>query len=225
MPDRSLPESDSAWRLHHGDLFERPALARRTRHGTALSALVAAGDWDGYELQARWALEDRIPLPWLRETLLQSYLFVGYPRAIQALQILTRCGPEEERESFWTDAARHPEWGPRGRNLCERIYGPSFGPLLSVMRRTHPELAEWMIREGYGKVLSRSFLGATVRELCVVALLTAQQSWPQLEAHLSGALRVGASPQAVEEAVETGARMAPGIDAARARLLSERARA
>ncbi|MBD3161388.1 MAG: hypothetical protein GF346_04210, partial [Candidatus Eisenbacteria bacterium] len=200
------------------------ALPRRTRHGAAISALAAGGDWEGFERQARWALDERVALPWLREVMLQAYLFIGYPRAIQALQILTRCGPEEEQGQFWTDAARRPEWGPRGRNLCERIYGPQFRPLLSVMRRTHPELAEWMIREGYGKVLSRPFLGAKVRELCVVSLLTAQRSWPQLEAHLSGALRVGATHATLAEAVETGAQMAPETEKSRALRLVQKAR-
>ena len=220
MRSRSNTSTEAEWRNRHDALFHRPGLSGRTRHGAALAALTAIGDWTDFEWQATWAIEDRCPLPWLREVALQNYLFVGYPRAITALQILTRCAGDPEPIRFWTDPATRREWLPRGRKLCEQIYGRQFGALLAVMRRTHPELADWMIREGYGKVLARPFLGPRVRELCVLSLLTAQESWAQLRSHISGAVRVGAPRQEIREAVETGLRMAPNVDKERARRLS-----
>jgi 4-carboxymuconolactone decarboxylase len=219
------PASDPAatWRRRHARFFARPGLARRTRHGAALAALTAVGDWDGFAAQAAWAIVDRCPLPWLREATLQSYLFVGYPRAITALQILTRQTHSRSDRRFWTEKEDRWPWLPRGRNLCRKIYGRHYEPLLKAMHQTHPELADWMIREGYGKVLARPFLGARVRELCVIPILAAQESWPQLDSHLRGALRVGARPLEVTEAIETGLRMAPDADKTRARSAVRRA--
>jgi 4-carboxymuconolactone decarboxylase len=152
---------------------------------------------------------------------LQNYLFVGYPRAITALQTLSRCARDEASVEFHLDPTPPRHWAARGRALCRDIYGEHYESLLIVMKRTHPELADWMIREGYGKVLARPYLGPRVRELCVIALLAAQESWPQLRSHLAGALRVGAKRGEAREAVETGLRMAPEADAREARSVVE----
>ncbi len=152
-----------------------------------------------------------------------TYLFVGYPRAITALQGLARSSGGRDDLRFLRDMAPRASWPGRGRRLCRKIYGPDYGPLLAVMRRTHPDLADWMLEEGYGKVLARPFLGARVRELVVVALLVAQESWPQLASHLAGARRTGARGSEIREALETGLRMAPRAERRRARPALRRA--
>ncbi len=209
----------ASWRARHGAFFRRPGLPRRLRHAAALSALAAAGDWAGFESQARWAVLSRTPIAWLREAILQSYLFVGYPRAIEGLKILSRIAPVSSRaappRTESPTAARH--WRARGEALCRAIYGPHYPALLRLMREIHPDLAAWMVTEGYGKVLSRPFLTTREREICVIPILAAQGSWPQLGSHLAGALRVGARRREVAEAIETGIRFSPRADRARAR--------
>jgi alkylhydroperoxidase/carboxymuconolactone decarboxylase family protein YurZ len=185
---------------------------------------MASGDSRGLELQLRWAIEDRVPLSWLRELLLQNLLFVGYPRTIQALQALAgTTGPAGEQEAFWTEPRRPSLWRKRGRALCARIYGPRFEALVAAMRRLHPDLAAWILEEGYGRVLARPLIAARVRELAVVSLLVAQEAWPQLRAHAIGARHVGARALEVEEAARTGIVMAPGVDKATARRVIRRA--
>ena len=61
----------------------------------------------------------------------------------------------------------------------------------------HPELAEWILDDGYGRVLSRPGLSIRERELIVVAVLSALRLPKQLESHVRGALRVGATPREV----------------------------
>jgi 4-carboxymuconolactone decarboxylase len=62
----------------------------------------------------------------------------------------------------------------------------------------HPALADWMIEEGYGKVLARKGLHIHRRELCVVAVLAVFHAPDQLRSHLRGALAVGVDPETVE---------------------------
>ena len=69
------------------------------------------------------------------------------------------------------------------------------------MRELSPELAEWMIVEGYGKVLSRPQLSPVERELCTVAALTVMDWERQLFSHIKGALNVGAAKNEVKEAI------------------------
>ncbi len=63
------------------------------------------------------------------------------------------------------------------------------------MSRAHPDLADWILVEGYGKTLARPFLSLRERELIVVPTLAALGAWRQVPSHVGGALRAGASPR------------------------------
>lgn len=140
----------------------------------------------------------------VEEALLQAYLFVGFPRVLQAMEVWRSRqaeAPEEPREE--TDAGR-ALWGDRGRRLCRGVYGGAYQKLRARVRRLHPALDRWMVEEGYGKVLARPGLDAGRRELCIVALLAAAGHGPQLHSHLRGALRLGAAEADVEAALHAG---------------------
>lgn len=154
------------------------------------------------------------PAP-LREALLQIVLFAGFPRAIQALSVFSELfstSPEEGTE-------RSSALRAKGERLCRRIYGPLYGRMMIRMRKLHPVLADAILEEGYGRILSRPFLNAAQRELLVVAMLTASGDRPQLEAHLRGAQRVGVSRERLRHALsvlrgivpESKCRMAEGM--------------
>jgi 4-carboxymuconolactone decarboxylase len=81
----------------------------------------------------------------------------------------------------------------------------------------HPELDDWMIVEGYGKVLSRPALDLPRRELCIVAACAASRQDRQLHSHLHGAVNVGVAPEVVSEAIDAleGILPAPGLTSAK----------
>lgn len=137
------------------------------------------------------------PLPSraIREALLQLVLFAGYPRAINALFAAadTLGFAAGERADGGTVAARRR----RGVRLCRRIYGGSFETLMRNMNDLHPALAEGIVEEGYGRVLSRPGLTSRERELILVPVLAALGAWRQLPGHARGALRVGATKKEV----------------------------
>jgi alkylhydroperoxidase/carboxymuconolactone decarboxylase family protein YurZ len=70
----------------------------------------------------------------------------------------------------------------------------------------HPDLATWMIEQGYGRVLARPGLGARERELVTIAVLAASGWERQLVSHLIGAGRLGAAAADVRRAWTIGAR-------------------
>ena len=81
--------------------------------------------------------------------------------------------------------------------LCRKIYAGQYSRLVGNMKRLHPDLADWMIQEGYGKVLSRPFLSLRVRELLIVAMTAVLQVERQFHSHVKGALQVGATEEEV----------------------------
>jgi 4-carboxymuconolactone decarboxylase len=132
-------------------------------------------------------------------------LHAGYPSALEALRLLNDAWPGQARR---TREGRPKDWRVRGTRLCARVYGPVFPKLLATVRALHPDLAEWMVEHGYGRVLSRRGLSARDRELVTVAVLAATGWERQLHSHLLGARRCGAPLPAVRAAFETGLSMA-----------------
>lgn len=145
----------------------------------------------------------------VEEALLQSYLFLGYPRALRGIgqwrTLSGRAAPPALRDE--------PEWESRGAATCATVYGGQYHRLRSNIAALHPDLERWMVVEGYGKVLSRPGLDLATRELCIIGLLAPQQAGPQLYSHMRGALNAGASKADVDEAVRL---VSPLLDAARA---------
>src|SRR5688572_28294089 len=114
------------------------------------------------------ALKQGLSLLMIREAVLQSYLFAGYAAAINALILLNEIAGSDRE--FWRELEGSSEdWKVRGEELCKRVYGSQYENLFHNMKQLHPDLADWMIEEGYGKVLARPFLSPEVRELLIVA--------------------------------------------------------
>jgi 4-carboxymuconolactone decarboxylase len=84
-----------------------------------------------------------------------------------------------------------------GERTCARVYGDMYEKLRVNIRDLHPQLDDWMIMEGYGKVLSRPGLDLPRRELCIVAACAASGQDRQLQSHLHGARNAGASDEAI----------------------------
>jgi 4-carboxymuconolactone decarboxylase len=166
-----------------------------------LSAAIAAADSESVAREAALALESGVPAAALYEAILQSYLFVGFPRAIEALfaarDLLERAGGIPKAAAPVDPA----EWERAGTELCRRVYGSNYEKLVATMRGLSPDLASWMVLEGYGKTLSRPALGAVEREYAVVAILTVTGAWRQLRSHAIGAVNVGGKRAGVREAI------------------------
>ena len=77
--------------------------------------------------------------------------------------------------------------------------------MIARMRSYHPALAEGILVESYGRILSRRGLSARERELIAVAVLAAFDVPLQLRSHVEGARRVGATEREIQ-AVITGTR-------------------
>ncbi len=131
----------------------------------------------------------------VEEIILQSYLFAGFPRALNAARAWRaaseRPAPVDDPEGL---VANLDMWRELGERTCTIVYGDSYERLRENVRQLHPALDEWMIVDGYGKVLSRPGVDLRTRELCVVAACAVAGQQRQLHSHLHGALNAGASP-------------------------------
>ena len=195
------------------------ALDDATRRLVRAAAVIAAGD----ELAIREALAEAsatVRRKWVEELILQSYLFCGFPRSLNAMREWRRL--TGERADSHADPGDLRDWRRRGEETCRLVYGAMYERLRVNIRDLHPELDEWMIVEGYGKVLSRPGLDLQRRELCIVAACVASKQDRQLHSHLHGALNVGVAANVVTQAIDALVDEVPASSIATARLLWRR---
>lgn len=149
----------------------------------------------------------------VEEVILQSYLFAGFPRTLNAARIWRSVSiagaPPDDSEAKLANSA---QWQERGEKTCRTVYGESYEMLRQNIRALHPALDTWMITDGYGKVLSRQGLDLKTRELCIVAACAAGAQQRQLHSHLHGALNAGATVGEVQSALDSLDGLVPGAD-------------
>jgi 4-carboxymuconolactone decarboxylase len=151
----------------------------------------ARHDWEGLKNLARRSRGAGISKRQLYELTLQGYLFLGFPSAIEAFGALDgifRRGKNRREQSTLLRVKK-------GRSICRSIYREKYPALMQNLSQKSPELADWIIEEGYGKVLSRPGAELHLRELFSVGLLAATGFPKQLFAHLRALVEMGESPK------------------------------
>lgn len=120
------------------------------------------------------------------EALLQTYLFAGFPSALISLKNFNKIVSAEKNY----DGYDLHNYTKRGLNNCRIIYGEKFDKLIANIKDFSPEMAEWLIVEGYGKVLGRKGLSLKEREVCIISILAALKFKDQLYSHINGLVRL-----------------------------------
>lgn len=174
-----------------------------TRALVRLAARIAGGS----ELDVRDGLRETVssgtPEGWVEELILQSYLFCGFPRALNAAREWRRVVQRPGAGRGVGDRGReYDRFQADGEATCARVYGRFYSKLRQNIVALHPELDAWMIVEGYGKVLSRPALDLGRRELCIVAACVASGQDRQLHSHLHGSRNVGVADDVIGAALD-----------------------
>ena len=177
-----------------------PVLDEATRELVRLAAIISSGTEAAIRGAMNRLANGGVPAPWIEELILQTYLFAGFPRGLNAMREWRRASghpaPEHD-EGERLDAT--VQWAQQGERTCHTVYGEMYGRLRVNIRALHPALDAWMIVEGYGKVLSRPGLDLKRRELCVIAACAVLEQERQLHSHMHGALNAGATPAEIDD--------------------------
>jgi Uncharacterized homolog of gamma-carboxymuconolactone decarboxylase subunit len=198
------------------------ALPDAVIHLVRVSAAIAALDEQSVR-QVMEAAVSKSESALVEEVILQSYLFAGFPRALNAARIWRTFVPAPSVATL-ADSGGLDEWRRRGEQTCATVYGGAYERLRQNIRALHPLLDEWMVVDGYGKVLSRPGLDLATRELCIVAACAASGQQRQLHSHLRGALNAGVPAEAVEQSLNALADLIPADRLASYKILFARVR-
>lgn len=69
-----------------GEIWTRPGLDRRMRSACVLTALIAAGHWEEFEMHVKAALRNGLSTDEIKEILLQSAIYLSVPSANNAFK-------------------------------------------------------------------------------------------------------------------------------------------
>lgn len=132
------------------------------------------------------------------EVILQMYLFNGFPCTIESLKVFIEYYPHfsPNNEQYNVNL-----FEKRGIINCKEVYRANFDKLQENIYNLSPDLSEWMIIEGYGKVLGRSILTLQERELINVAMLCTNMAEHQLYSHIKGSFNTGSDYQIIKEVI------------------------
>lgn len=166
---------------------------------TQIAAVAATNDTKSLKKYITKAKVKRIPFSKMYECLLQNYLFAGYPSALISLKILKEFYPAKILPGSEDMNLYH--FKEIGKLNCKKVYGDKFEKLISNIKKFSPELSEWLVLEGYGKVMSRKGLSFKEHELCVVSVLTVLKFEDQLYSHINGAIRAKATLNEIESVI------------------------
>lgn len=196
-----------------------------------LSARIARGGEEAMRQGSIECVKASVPVTWVEELLLQSYLFCGFPRTLNATREWRRISgaPAPVAADSVATASdpvaageQYERWRAQGEATCAIVYGQFYAKLRHNIVALHPELDEWMIVEGYGKILSRPGLALGHRELCIVAACVAGAQDRQLHSHLHGSLNAGVPAAEVRQILDALRGVVADEDLQRAMLLLER---
>lgn len=132
----------------------------------------------------------------LYEAIIQSYLFCGFPAAIESLRIFRNHFKDFNIKKSNYDLKK---FKAEGKINCKLIYKKNYKKLIENMNHFSPDLKEWMIIEGYGKVLGRKGLSLIDREFINVSILCTRLYLNQLHSHMKGCIHLGADKEKLTE--------------------------
>ncbi len=225
MPHHTVRTERPADFLHRTitESLRYPGLSAEDRLLVWISSAASTVQPEVLDTALRLALTGGISVLQAKEVILQNYLFCGFPAAIEGLIVLSDVRTTLSLEDMNYEEPRDDAAQERdGTQLCRRVYGDHFDRLMDNMTGLSRDLQTWMIREGYGKVLSRPVLPIVTRELCIVAALATTGRTRQLHSHLRGALHVGASISQLRTVIDTIRPLIPDGHAADADTLLEK---
>jgi alkylhydroperoxidase/carboxymuconolactone decarboxylase family protein YurZ len=133
------------------------------------------------------------------ETIIQIYLFCGFPATIESLKHFNIVFPEFKKKHKEFDLNQSINIGQKN---CREIYRSNYDKLLDNFYSLSPDLKDWMIIEGYGKVMGRTGLSLKERELINVTVLSTNYYEHQLYSHIKGAINTGSEICIIESIIK-----------------------
>ena len=185
-------QQDALSRLHDLD--------KRHQHIVAISTYTVKGDLEQLKTALNAALDAKLTVNELKETLVHLYAYCGFPRSIQGLNSLMAVLETRKAQGITDETGRAPSPTPvdlskyeRGKKTLEALLGqPIVAPPTSGYGAFSPEIDVFLKEHLFADIFGRDVLSYQDREVATItALATLGGVEPMLKNHIGIALHLG----------------------------------
>ena len=179
------------------------AMDSKRQHIAEVATLTSMGDLDKLKTVLTDGLNDGMTVSELKEVMVHTYAYCGFPRALRGLQTLVAVLDERKAKGFeddWgreaspiTDARRKYE---RGRDILAEISGVPVDAPKADYAVLAPEIEVFLKEHLFADLFERDVLTYAERELTTVTVIASLGKGvePMLKGHMGIALNVGVTP-------------------------------
>jgi len=175
----------------------------------AISSLTAKGDLDKLKTALSTGLEAGLTVNEIKEALVHSYAYCGFPRSIRGLQTFMEVLDERKakgiNDNLGKDASPIDQTGSkyeRGKKILGELTKTPQPETLTGYSAFAPTIDTFLKEHLFADIFERDVLTYTERELVTVSVIaTIGKAEPMLRSHLAICLNVGLTPEQLQQFV------------------------
>lgn len=185
-------------------------LTEKDKSIITISSYTAQGKLPELKTKLNAGLEAGLTVNEIKEILIHTYAYCGFPRSIRGLQAFMEV--LEERKVKGIDDKQGIESSPianenskyeRGKRILGELTGTTQPDKLSGYSAFAPTIDTFLKEHLFADIFERDLLSYAQRELVTISVITAiGDADPMLQGHLAISLNVGWSPKQLEEFIK-----------------------
>lgn len=176
----------------------------------SISALTAKGDLDKLKTALNMGLEAGLTVNEIKEALVHTYAYCGFPRSIRGLQTFMEVMDERKakgiNDNIGKEASPINETGSkyeRGKKILGELTKTPQPETLSGYSAFAPTIDTFLKEHLFADIFEMDVLNYAQRELVTVSVIAAiGNAEPMLKSHLTICLNVGLTPEQLQQYVE-----------------------
>lgn len=175
----------------------------------AIAALTAKGDLAKLKTELNSGLEAGLTINEIKEILVHTYAYCGFPRSIRGLQTFMQVLDERKAKGIndvagadasliKSDAAKYE----RGKNILSELTKTPAPDKLTGYSAFAPVMDSFLKEHLFADIFERDVLNYVQRELVTISVIaTIGNAEPMLRSHLNICLNVGLTPEQLQQFV------------------------
>ena len=182
-------------------------LSQQEKSIISISALTAKGDLENLKSALKESLEAGLTVNEIKEILVHTYAYCGFPRSIRGLQIFMEVVNERKAKGITDKMGREASLikaddnkYERGKKVLEELTKTPSPEKLVGYAAFAPVIDTFLKEHLFADIFERDILTYAQRELVTLSVISAiGDAEPMLKGHLAIALNVGFSPKQLKE--------------------------
>ena len=189
--------------------MNKVGLSAKEKGIVSIASLTAIGNLEELKVALNNGLEAKLTVNEIKEILVHTYAYCGFPRSIRGLQTFMEVLEERkakgindtigiEASSITNNSSKYE----RGKQILEKLTGKPQPNTLSGYSAFAPAMDIFLKEHLFADIFERDILTHAQRELVTISVISAiGDAEPMLKSHLTICLNVGITPNQLNEFV------------------------